>query len=90
MKKGKRDVSPEEMSKPKYKVGEIVTVDFLGSKRTCKLTELRKNPQNIERWIYTAKDIHDNRIITYIGINGTEKFANINDEPEENLESTKE
>lgn len=81
---------PPQMKKPKYKIGDIVTVTFLGMPRKCKITELKKNPQHIERWIYKAQDINDGMKIGYIGINGSEKFANIWDVPKENLDITKE
>ena len=81
---------PPQMKKPKYKIGDIVTVYFLGMPRECKIVELKKNPQHIERWIYKAEAVDGSMRIGYIGINGSEKFANIWDKPKENLDSTKE
>lgn len=73
----KEKVAPEVMKKPKWKVGETVTVDFLGHQRVCELVGLRKNPQHIDRWIYEAVEISTGRVIPHIGIDGSEKVANI-------------
>lgn len=72
----RRPVEVREMKKPKFKIGERVTVDFIGGKHEVTLTELKKNPQHIDRWIY--KGVSDSGLtIPYIGVDGSEKFANI-------------
>jgi hypothetical protein len=63
--------------KPLFKIGDTVTVTFLGSDRICKIIDINTHPVHSDRLIYKAKDIHTNTIIPYIGINGSEKFANI-------------
>lgn len=88
----KREVAPKpEMKKPKFKVGEIVEIEFIGSKRKVQLSELKKNPHHMERWIYTGLDLEKGGAIPYIGIDGSEKFANIFTEKfRKNLEDTNE
>ena len=83
MAKKKRETAPpEKMKKPTLKVGDIVTVTFLSADYVCKIIELR---QNGERWIYKAQSIHDGTKYVHIGINGSEKFANIWTIPKENI-----
>ena len=72
-----------EMPKPKFEPGDLVTVEFIGSKRRVVLSEIKRNPQNINRWIYTGIEVGTGMSIPYIGINGSEQFANI---VEENVE----
>jgi hypothetical protein len=72
-----------EMPKPKFEPGDIVTIDFIGSKRQVVLSGLTKNPQNINRWIYSGVEVGTGIKIPYIGVNGSEQFANI---VEENVE----
>lgn len=66
-----------DMKKPMYKLDDIVNYQFLGAKRKGKITELKRNPQNPERWIYTLRDCDTNRLIPFVGIVDTEKYANI-------------
>ena len=66
-----------QMRKPKFKIGSIVNVNFLGKEYKCKLLTLCKNPQHEERWIYKGEVLGENFIIPYIGVKNTEKFANI-------------
>ena len=73
-KKKKEEVPLAQMKKPPFKIGEHVIVTFLGSDRKCELIALRKHQ---ERWIYSAKDLRDGFKYVCIGINGSEKFANI-------------
>ena len=73
----RRQASDNTMKKPKWKVGDIVDITFIGSKRTCKLTELRKHPGDDKRWIYTAVEESSGRLIPFVGVNGSEKWANI-------------
>lgn len=86
-KKKKEIAPPEKMKKPPFKVGEVVTVTFLSTDQICKITELKKNG---ERWIYKAQSIHDGTKYVHVGINGSEKFANIwtipKETPKENLD----
>ena len=74
---GKKEVVEKpQMKKPKFKVGDRVTVEFITSKYEVTLTELLRSPKNPERWIYRGIT-DDNLSIPFIGINGSEKFANI-------------
>lgn len=66
-----------DMKKPMYELNDIVHYQFLGAKRKGKVVELKRNPQNPERWIYTLCDCDTNRIIPFVGIVNTEQFANI-------------
>lgn len=68
------------MEKPKWKVGDIVAINFLGDFRVCKIIELKRNPLHIERWVYRVVEISSNVIIPYVGVDGSEKFANIIEE----------
>lgn len=77
MRKKNEDIAPKEMKKPKWKVGDIVDVVFIGTKHKCRLTELRRHPTHPERWIYDAVDLQDGTKIPYIGIVNSEKWANI-------------
>ena len=86
-KKEEIQVVAEKMKKPPYKIGDKVVVTFLSNRYPAVITSLRKNG---ERWIYSAKGIHDGTNYVHIGYNGTEKYANIWDKPKENLETTNE
>jgi hypothetical protein len=66
-----------EMPKPKYAPGDLVTVDFIGSKRKVVLAEIMKNPQAINRWIYFGVEVGTGLKIPYIGVGTSEQFANI-------------
>jgi hypothetical protein len=77
---GKKKDDTSVMKKPKWKVGDIVDVTFISTKRVCKLTELRKHPSDDSRWIYTAVEENSGRLIPFVGINGSEKWANIFEE----------
>lgn len=77
---GRRKASEEpkpEMKKPKWKIGEIVVYNFLGTLYEGKILDLKKNPQNIERWVYSIQNTTSNIKVPYVGIEGSEKFANI-------------
>jgi hypothetical protein len=88
MAKKKRETAPpEKMKKPSFKIGDTVTVTFLTADYVCKILELKKNG---ERWIYKAQSIHDGTKYVHIGINGSERFANIWDRSKENLDNTNE
>jgi len=88
MAKKKRETAPpEKMKKPSFKIGDTVTVTFLTANYVCKILELKKNG---ERWIYKAQSIHDGTKYVHIGINGSERFANIWDRSKENLDNTNE
>jgi hypothetical protein len=81
MARGKKEQAPVlKMKKPKWKVGDIVPINFLGDFRVCKIIELKRNPLHIERWVYQVVDINSNTIIPYVGVDGSEKFANIIEE----------
>lgn len=69
------------MIPPLFQIGDIVDVVFIGSTRTCRIADYLPNPQHPDRYIYKAIDINNGRVIPYIGINGSEKFANIYTEP---------
>ena len=73
------------MRKPKYKIGQLVYVNFLGSPKLSKLIELRGNHgRDRDRWIYYAEDVKDGTIYPNVGVGDTEKTFNIN------VEKTKE
>ena len=77
-KKRKRKVyTTFEMPKPTFKIGSVVDVVFIGSKKKVKLTELKKNPTNTMRWIYNGEEVATGLKIPFIGIEDTEDFANI-------------
>lgn len=59
-----------------YKVGDTVTVSFLGSKHVSEIIHVRNHPQDENKIIYTAQS-ENGIIIPYVGVNGSEKFANI-------------
>ena len=69
--------APKVMKKPKWKVGEIVPFTFLGAPTLGEIIELKKNPQHIDRWIYKLQEVGDGTIVPYVGIDGSEKWANI-------------
>jgi len=64
------------MKKSLYKVGDKVTVSFLGQPHASEIIEVRQHPSNPEKIIYTAKAF-DGLIIPYVGVDGSEKYANI-------------
>jgi hypothetical protein len=68
---------PKVMKKPKWKVGEIVPFTFLGAPTIGEIIDLKKNPQHIDRWIYTLREVGAGTIVPYVGIDGSEKWANI-------------
>ncbi len=72
------------MKKSLYKIGDKVTVSFLGQPYESKIIEVRQHPSNPEKIIYTAK-ASDGLIIPYVGVNGSEKYANIFTEKIEKL-----
>ena len=77
MGRGKATEIPKpQMKKPKFKIGDKVIVEFITSNYEVTLTELLRNPKNPDRWIYRGIT-DDNLYIPFIGINGSEKFANI-------------
>ena len=65
------------METSKYAIGETVTVDFLGTMYEVIISDLKKNPQNTNRWIYSGTDVKSGLKLSYIGVNGSEQFANI-------------
>jgi hypothetical protein len=67
--------TPVKLPKPKYKVGETVLVDFIGTVRSAEIIECRQHPSQ-PRWIYKVKD-RTGTIIPWVGINGQEQFSNI-------------
>lgn len=76
-KKTRNEKAAEKQDKPKWKVGDRVSVNFLGQEYDVTLTSLQKNPQHPDRWMYTGIS-SKGLVISYIGINNSEKFANIN------------
>jgi hypothetical protein len=74
MARSKKEIT--ENTPPKWKVGDRVTVEFIVSKYVATITELKKNPHNTKKWIYTAVT-DDGMTIPYIGTDWSEKFANI-------------
>ena len=64
------------MKKSLYNIGDKVTVSFLGSERESEIINVKIHPQDSNKFIYTALD-NKGRVIPYVGINGSEKYANI-------------
>lgn len=77
VKRQRKVYDSSEMPKPVYNIGDVVTVDFIGSKRKVVLHELSKNPQAINRWIFFGIEVGTGLKIPYIGVGNTEQFANI-------------
>lgn len=66
------------MEKPTIPLGTVVPVDFIGKIYDVTLTELKPNPNHINRWIYGGTSTCSRKLrIPFIGIDGTEQFANI-------------
>lgn len=70
----------------KYKVGDRVTVTFLSSTYPAEILSSKQNPLAPERLVYLVKTDHG-RFIPYVGVNGSEKYANINTDEEEVLKN---
>lgn len=64
------------MKKSRYKLGDKVTVFFLGSEHESEIIEIRNHPQRHEDTIFTVQAT-DGLIIPYVGVDGSERFANI-------------
>ena len=71
------DLKPTPMKKPKYKIGQVVYVKFLGVPRLAELTLLKKHGRDMDRWVYYATDIKDGTVYPNVGIDSTEKVFNI-------------
>lgn len=65
-----------------YKIGDQVTVTFLSSNYPGTILEMKPNPQAPDRIIYLVKTNHG-KFIPYVGVNGSEKYANINTDEQE-------
>lgn len=64
------------MKKPKFKVGDIVDVTFIGQVyKSCTIIEVRKHPIK-DRWIIKVVTLEGTKI-PYVGIDGSEDHANI-------------
>ena len=63
------------MKNLQYKIGDKVTVSFLGNEYSSEIIEVRHHPQQ-ERIIYTTRTTYG-LTIPYLGIDGSEKYANI-------------
>ena len=64
------------MKKSRYKIGDKVTVFFLGSEHESEIIEIKQHPQRHEDTIFTVRAT-DGLIIPYVGVDGSERFANI-------------
>ena len=64
------------MKKSRYKIGDKVTVFFLDSKHESEIIEIKQHPQRHEDTIFTVRAT-DGLIIPYVGVDGSERFANI-------------
>ena len=81
---------PAPMKKPKYKIGQVVYVKFLGLPRLAELTLLKKHGRDMDRWVYYATDIKDGTVYPNVGIDNTEKVFNIDvEKTKKYLEATK-
>jgi hypothetical protein len=64
------------VKKPKFKLGDIVNVTFIGQLyNDCTIIEIRKHPIK-DRWILKVI-APDGTKIPYVGIDGSEEHANI-------------
>jgi len=77
MARKRSEEAPKAMKKPKWKVGEVVPFTFLGAPTLGEIIDLKKNPQHIDRWIYKIKEVGAGTIVPYVGVDGSEKWANI-------------
>lgn len=74
----KKDIAAKaQMKKPKWKVGDVVDVEFIGVVRSCEILSLKKNKHDTTRWVYEVVDRKTNTIIPYVGIENSERWANI-------------
>ena len=62
--------------KKSLKIGDKVTVFFLGSEHESEIIEIKQHPQRHEDTIFTVRAT-DGLIIPYVGVDGSERFANI-------------
>jgi hypothetical protein len=78
-KKGRPKVRQSDvvMNLPKLSIGEQVEIIFLGQKRLCKIETIESHPINENKWIVSARETTSKRLFSYIGINGSEEYANI-------------
>lgn len=65
------------MEKPKWVEGDLVVLEFLGSKKTGHIISLSRNPLHQDRWIYSIKDSVDGTIYPWVGVHKSEKYSNI-------------
>lgn len=77
-KKHIKQVSITPMEKPQWTEGDLVVLEFLGSRKTGNIISLSRNPQHTDRWIYSIKDSLDGTIYPWVGVGKSEKFTNIN------------
>jgi hypothetical protein len=71
------DLPKPVMKKPKWKIGDVVDVEFLGVLRKCEIIKLSKNKHDVNRWVYIVVDHNTNTIIPFVGVKDTERWANI-------------
>ena len=79
------ETKPVPMKKPKWKIGDLVYVDFLGDAKLCKLTLLKKHGRDNDRWVYYATGMSDGTVYPNVGVDNTEKVFNINIEKTKKL-----
>lgn len=77
--------TPTPMKKPKWKIGDLVYVNFLGDVKLCKLTLLKKHGRDNDRWVYYAMGMNDGTVYPNVGVGNTEKVFNINIEKTKKL-----
>ena len=79
------ETKPVPMKKPKWKIGDLVYVDFLGDPKLCRLTLLKKHGRDNDRWVYYATGMSDGPVYPNVGVGNTEKVFNINIEKTKKL-----
>jgi hypothetical protein len=65
-----------QIDKPAHVIGQEVTIDFLGTKRSAVITD---GPyKHNDAWVYSVLR-KDGIVVPYVGVNGEGEFANIID-----------
>lgn len=65
------------INKPrKYRIGDKVEVEFIGTLHSAEIIDLYQTPDWPHRWVYKVR-LDDGYTLPYVGIKDTEKFCNI-------------
>jgi len=60
----------------KFKIGDTVEVEFIGTLHSAQVIDLYQTPDWPHRWVYKVR-LSDGFIVPYVGVENTEKFCNI-------------